>query len=53
MALRRGGREFPDPFAFRLETAFREEARYYGKTAARARVFGGVLSFSQEGDHFL
>lgn len=27
MALKRGGREFPDPFAFRLETAFREEAR--------------------------
>jgi hypothetical protein len=27
MDLRRGGREFPDPFAFREETAFREEAR--------------------------
>jgi hypothetical protein len=27
MDLRRGDREFPDPFAFREETAFREEAR--------------------------
>jgi hypothetical protein len=26
MDLERGDREFPDPFAFRLETAFREEA---------------------------
>jgi hypothetical protein len=33
MDLKRGGREFPDPFAFRLETAFREEARMYEKSA--------------------
>jgi hypothetical protein len=39
MDLRRGGREFPDPFAFRLETAFRVEARKYGKTGRRARFF--------------
>jgi len=38
MDLWRGGRARPDLFAFRQETAFREEAGYYAKNRGRASL---------------
>ena len=38
MGLLCGGREFPGPLVFRGETAFREEARMYGKSLAEASL---------------